>query len=608
MRVMKYFFTVLWLSLVLSVSAQTYPALQLSPQPATGRAVVVSYDPAGTVLSGQQPLRCSVVYFDKDHELSHQTLPLQQSRGKWQATLTVPEQAVLLLIIPAAGEKGIDDNNGTGYLFPVYKAGKPVPFAYYQMSQLMGNRSQLKHDPSRELSYLKKEMDNNPAAENLYRNEYFNMLANSPEPADKALLIQQLLAHKTDNEQELTMAQRYLLYLGESAAADSLAALLRHRFPAGIFVRSEHMDAIQQTKVFREKSDLFDRFMQQFPEPATAGSPDYEYTTLYQQMGMAALENGDTTAAGKYIARLKSKRDRLVFYNKAARFYQHQQQPDQAMSWAQKGVQATDTSMGYQDWDAYLMMASLYYDQHAYASGIPYAATAYVHTKSKEAGILYVQLLVAAGKTAAAQSLLEDAVRTGNAAVQMKAQLKDIYEKSGHPLPFAQYMATLLPAADTHLREELKAGMLQEKVTPISLLDTAGREVKLSDLKGKVVVLDFWATWCKPCIQSFPAMQQVMQQFPEVVFLFIATFETGNALQKVKQFSREKSFPFRYLMDEPLKGASNYKAFTHFKVPSVPYKLVLDKAGNIRFRSGGFQGNDDALITELSTMIRLAQD
>ena len=605
---MKYFFTTLWLCMQwLTTTAQTYHSLQVSPAPAAGRSVVITYDPAGTPLAQQTLLRCTIVYFDKTHELNQITLPLQQSRGKWQATVAVPDQAVLLLLTPLAGEKLTDDNNGAGYLFPVYKDGKPLPFAYYQMAGLM-ERSGLKKDPAKALIYLKKEIENNPTAENLCRSQYFNMLANSPEPADKALLIQKLLAYKTDQEEELTMNQRYLQYLGEKPAADSLSTLLRQRFPAGIFVRSEHIQAIQQAKEFREKANLFARFMQQFPEPATVGSPDYEYTQLYQQMSMAAIESGDTTAAHSYMALLYHKRDLLGVYTKAARYYRQQQQPEQAMAWAQQGVLATDTSSGYTEWDAYLLVAALYNDKKAYAAALPYAATVYAHTQNKEAGTLYVQLLVAMGNTPAAQSLLEAAVKAGTASVQMKAQLKGIYEKTNNPVPFAQYLTGLLPAADTHLRRELKESMLQEKVTAISLLDTAGKEVKLSDLKGKIVVLDFWATWCKPCIQSFPAMQQVMQQFPEVVFLFIATFETGDALQKVKQFNREKSFPFRYLMDEPLKGESNYKAFTHFKVPSVPYKVVLDKQGNIRFRSGGFSGNDDALIAELSTMIRLVQE
>ncbi|SEW53835.1 TlpA family protein disulfide reductase [Chitinophaga arvensicola] len=589
----------------------SYASLRLSAVLSAGNGVKVTYTPAGTVLVTQAALNAHVIWYDKDHPTNEQTIPMQKNGQQWEFMLTAPPQAVMLRITPTAGgseklKEIVDDNNGDGYLFPVYAAGKPLPFAYYSMSLLMAGRAGLKKDPARELIYLKKEIAVNPAAETLFRSSYFNMLANSPEPDDKVLLLRKLLAWKTSNEDELTLNQRYFQFLGERHAADSLATLLRKRFPNGIFVREEQLEQVKAEKDFVQKNRKFDAFMKQFPEPVAKGAPDYEYTGLYQAMGSAAIENG--ASPEPYIAKLQGNRDRVVFFAKTARYYQQRQQPEPAMTWARRGVQATDTTASFGEWDAYLTLASLYLAQQQYAAGIPFAATAYAHTKSKEAALLYVNLLVADGKSAAAQALLAYAVKTGKASVQMKAQLKKIYEKAGSAVPYDQYLSSLLPPPDTNLRREWRANMLHETVTGISLKDTSGKTVQLADFKGKIVVLDFWATWCKPCIQSFPAMQQVMQQHPEVVFLFIATFETGDALKKVKQFSREKMFPFRYLLDEPLKGESNYKAFTHFRVPSVPYKVVLDKSGVIRFRSGGFEGNDDALITELNTMLRLLEE
>lgn len=602
---MKKLFLAICCSLVLlHTSAQT--RVQLQAPPAAGHPVKITYDPAGTALAGKQQLTAVATWFDKDRQLSEETVTLQQEGQQWSAAITAPEKAVLLLVTPAAG-KETDDNNGNGYMFPVYAAGKPLPFAYYRMSVLVSGASPLKKDPAGELLYLKKEIANNPVAEAQLRGVYFNMLANSPEPDDKALLLRKLLAWRTDNEAELTLNQRYFLFLGEKHAADSLAVLLRRRFPAGMFVREEHMQAVNQEKDFGRKAALFNQFIKQFPEPATKGNPDYQYTRLYQEMGKAAIENGNEAAAEKYAAQLRQRNDKIVFFAQAARYYLSQRQLPAAVKWAWRGVQITDTTSTY-GWDAYLALASARLEQQQYNEGLPLAATAYAHTKSKDAAILYVKLLVAAGEPAAAQALLENAVQHGQASVEMKAQLKALYEKTGNTLPYQQYLAGLMPPADNKEKQSLKENMLKEPVAGISLLDTAGKAVQLSDFKGKIVILDFWATWCKPCIQSFPAMQQVMQQHPEVVFLFIATFETGDALQKVKQFSREKQFPFRYLMDEPLKGESSFKAFTHFRVPSVPYKVVLDKKGDIRFRSGGFAGNDDALITELNTMIGLLEE
>ncbi|HEY8957415.1 redoxin domain-containing protein [Chitinophaga sp.] len=590
--------------IVLHTIAQT--RVQLQTLPTTAHPVKMVYDPAGTALAGKQQLTAVVTCFDKDRQLGEESVTLKQEGQLWSANITAPEKAVLMLITPAAG-KETDSNNGNGYMFPVHAAGKPLPFAYYRMSVLVSGASSLKKDPARQLVYLKEEIANNPAAEAQLRGVYFNMLANSPEPDDKALLLRKLLAWKTDNEAELTLNQRYFLFLGEKHAADSLAALLRRRFPAGLFVREEHMQAVNQEKDFGRKTALFNQFIKQFPEPVTKGNPDYQYTRLYQEMGKAAIESKDEAAAEKYVARLQQRNDKVVFFAQAARYYLSQQQLPAAAKWAKRGVQITDTTTAY-GWDAYLAMASVRLEQQQYEKGLPLAATAYAHTKNKEAALLYVKLLVAAGQSATAQALLESAVQHGQASVEMKAQLKTLYEKTGNILPYQQYLAGLMPPADNKEKQSLKESMLKEPVADISLLDTAGKAVQLADLKGKIVVLDFWATWCKPCIQSFPAMQQVMQQHPEVVFLFIATFETGDALQKVKQFSHEKQFPFRYLIDEPLKGESNFKAFTHFRVPSVPYKVVLDKKGDIRFRSGGFAGNDDALITELNTMIGLLEE
>jgi thiol-disulfide isomerase/thioredoxin len=236
-----------------------------------------------------------------------------------------------------------------------------------------------------------------------------------------------------------------------------------------------------------------------------------------------------------------------------------------------------------------------------YELGLHYAAPAYTHDPGKDITTIYAGLLQETGQLTQAKHVLEAAIKTGKGSVGMKAQLKTIYEGEKNTIPFDTYLASL----EHQMPETSHQGisLINETAQPLKLTNLSGEPVDLAALKGKIVVLDFWATWCKPCIQSFPAMQQVMKQFPNVAFLYIATFEKGDALQNVSKFAKENAYRFQYLLDQKNNRDESFKAFTDFKVSGIPYKIVLDQKGNIRFRASGFNGNDDDLIRELSEVI-----
>ncbi|GEM_PF-1101582 len=113
------------------------------------------------------------------------------------------------------------------------------------------------------------------------------------------------------------------------------------------------------------------------------------------------------------------------------------------------------------------------------------------------------------------------------------------------------------------------------------LVDANGENVKLSDYKGKVVFLDFWATWCKPCLRLVPAHQKLQDQFKNdnVVFLYVSTDRNSNSW---KNYVSKGTFPGKHLL-------ADTKLITRYKVETLPYSLLIDTEGKIVWHHiGGF--------------------
>jgi len=138
------------------------------------------------------------------------------------------------------------------------------------------------------------------------------------------------------------------------------------------------------------------------------------------------------------------------------------------------------------------------------------------------------------------------------------------------------------------------------------LKDLNGNTVRLTDYKGKILVLDFWATWCVPCRQSFPIMETVIAKYkddPNVKFLFIDTKEVSDP-KKVKKFLSDNKYPFEVAFDDLTSST-----FKNYQMPGIPSKYVIDANGVIRFQELGLNTLKTAavLADELSVMIERAR-
>ncbi len=133
------------------------------------------------------------------------------------------------------------------------------------------------------------------------------------------------------------------------------------------------------------------------------------------------------------------------------------------------------------------------------------------------------------------------------------------------------------------LADKAPPGPSAKSAPSFTLQDLNGKQVSLSDFKGKVVILDFWATWCPPCVKEIPHFIELYEQYKDQGFAIVGISVDSGGISVVKSFAR------KYQVNYPILMTDGRVDKAYGGIPSIPTTFVIDSAGNIRQKYIGYR-------------------
>ncbi|HMK16936.1 MAG TPA: redoxin domain-containing protein [Chitinophagaceae bacterium] len=627
---------ILALLLIITVTAKSQKNFTYTPEkPKPGDKVTFTYEPAGDIANTIKPIE-GVMYQMGKRGNKADDIVLEKNGGKYTGTITT-DTAMNFLYFGFTADKKFDNNFNEGYYIQLYENDKPRDGSYLSKASLYqyaGRQVGIDVNNEKALEAYDKEFESFPDNKKTYSYSYIRLLTQTKKDDAQKIIqkeIESLLKTGLKEEVDYSNLENFYMLAKLPEQQKFVTSVKKEKFPNGRWAINETLQKYSQQKDVDKKKAMLNDIIAKTETDENWKSIKQNLGFFKTQIPRAYLANKDYENFKKSITELNitDKAELASLYNSAA--WEMQKTSDHLElaeefsafatnyyknEWKNPTAKKPDYSTQKQ-WEEnnkymYAMFADTYgmvmYRKSEYKKGLGYAKdAAMVVNKGKDPDQNNTYALLAEKTLPKKQYVkeLEQFVKDGKSTSEIKDILKRAYVKDKKSEGgFDDYITALQKEATIKMLEDLRKSMINEKAPVFALVDLNGKRIDLGELKGKVVIVDFWATWCGPCKASFPGMQKMVNKYkddPNVKFVFIDTWERGDEKQKnAAEFIANNKYSFHVLMD------NDDKVVAEFKVEGIPTKFVIDKNGMVRFKAVGFDGSDDKLMTELTAMIEMA--
>ena len=145
---------------------------------------------------------------------------------------------------------------------------------------------------------------------------------------------------------------------------------------------------------------------------------------------------------------------------------------------------------------------------------------------------------------------------------------------------------------------QLHAASIEGPAPDFTLKSHSGENLKLSEMRGNVIMINFWASWCGPCRQEMPILEQIYQKYQPLGFtlLGVNVEEDTNA---AKTFLKDVKVSFPILFDNTNEVSQLYQ------IIAMPSTIMIDRDGNMRYLHQGYQkGVEEDYVQQIKTLLK----
>lgn len=627
--------------------------------PVAGEQVTLSYKPDGGPLEGKHNIS-GIIYMFNDYKWALDDIELKEKNGKWEGSYKLPASCAFIAVKFISSLNGqvvaADNNNDLGFVATtVNKKNVRLPganLAWGIFRKPSANKAPQGYFDKFDISaqalemWVKKEMEYHPKEISKYFDSYLEMLKlNHPDSFPKLALRNLNRFAKDPNltEQGYTILwEGYAHMVKDTPKADSVQRVVMQKFPKGTMQRLNQYNQIYAMPLDEKKLLAFEAFLKAFPisqyRRDSINTQNFIYYNTYRQLASAYFASNQNEKLFALVPEMdfatlneiyRWNIDRIFALSRLPleRIYpvshvlidqlvqkRHDHSYMEGMRYTPR--QAYDFAVMQLD-NKLSIHIRLLNKMGKYQEALPYFDYLSAKGRYSDAALneVTVNILEHTGGEKKVLSVLEEGIKAGAATPVMMTKLKVLYEKrTGKTGGFDAYAEALKPVDEVKkTKDALKAKFIKQKVDDFELTDMDGKVVKSADWQGKIVVLDFWATWCYPCKMAFPGMQQLVDRYqndPQTKVFFISTMEKKPSYkEEVRKYIQTSGYRFNVLYDKqnPADGQNDFvfkKLTATFNSSAIPRKVVI-KDGYIRYTAEGYSGSPSQLLDELSYVIEL---